>query len=127
MPYPITLDRRAQRVSIEDAPVSVLDPRSPLLAAPNRITPADFAGWVQDRTLYMPKTFDPRYAAPLETHDPGEPANRGALLVTPYGRGTYVYTTLAFFRQLPNGVPGAARLFVNLMSARDAGRGTTLP
>lgn len=117
MPYPITLDRRAQRVSIEEAPVAVVDAASPLLAAPNRITAADFAGWVQDRTLYMPKTFDPRYAAPLETHDPGEPANRGAILAAPYGRGTYVYTTLAFFRQLPNGVPGAARLFVNLMSA----------
>jgi hypothetical protein len=117
MPYPITLDRRAQRVSIEEAPVTVVDRASPLLAAPNRITAADFAGWVQDRTLYMPKTFDPRYAAPLETHDPGEPANRGAILAAPYGRGTYVYTTLAFFRQLPNGVPGAARLFVNLLSA----------
>jgi hypothetical protein len=117
MPFPITLDRRPQRVTIEEAAVSIVDPASPLLAVPNRITPRDFDGWVQDRTLYMPQRFDPRYGAPLETHDPGEPENRGALLVAPYGRGTYVYTTLAFFRQLPNGVPGAARLFVNLLSA----------
>jgi LmbE family N-acetylglucosaminyl deacetylase len=122
MPYPITLARPADRVSVEEAPVAVLDAASPLLAAPNRITPADFAGWVQDRALYMPRTFDPRYAAPLSTNDPGEPANRGAILATAYGRGTYVYTTLAFFRQLPNGVPGAARLFVNLLAAKDVGR-----
>ncbi len=66
----------------------------------------------------MPRTFDPKYAAMLEVNDPGEPPNKGAILVAPYGKGTYVYTTLAFFRQLPNGVPGAARLFVNLLMAK---------
>ena len=120
MPFPVTYSRPADRVTVESAPVKVLDPSSPLLASPNRITSADFAGWIQDRTLYMPRTFDAHYAAPLETHDPGEPENAGALLVAPVGQGTYVYTTLAFFRQLPNGVPGAARLFVNLLSAKPA-------
>jgi hypothetical protein len=121
MPYPITLGRPAARVTVEESPVTVVDAASPLLAAPNRIGAADFGGWVQDRSLYMPQTFDPRYAAPLAASDPGEPANRGGILAAPYGRGTYVYTTLAFFRQLPAGVPGAARLFVNLLAAKDAG------
>ncbi|MGH7711121.1 MAG: LmbE family protein, partial [Gemmatimonadaceae bacterium] len=93
--------------------------------SPNRIGPADFAGWVQERSLYMPRTFDARYAAPLEMNDPEEAPNRGALLVAPFGRGLYIYTTLSLFRQLPSGVPGAARLFVNLVSAK-APRSTTL-
>jgi hypothetical protein len=116
MPYPISLERRADRVTEEDAPVRVLD-ASRILTYPNRITERDFAGWVQERALYMPRTFDPRYEAPLSMNDPGEPPNRGAILVAPVGRGTYVYTTLALFRQLPAGHPGAARLFVNLLAA----------
>ncbi|MBC7896743.1 MAG: LmbE family protein, partial [Cytophagaceae bacterium] len=118
MPYPITLGRPADRVTVEGSPVTILNPAAQVLNAPNRISSADFAGWMQDRSLYMPRTFDPAYQALLEMHDPSEPENRGALLVAPLGRGTYVYTSLAFFRQLPNGVPGAARLFVNLLSAR---------
>jgi LmbE family N-acetylglucosaminyl deacetylase len=117
MPHPIALERRADRVSEEDAPVRVLDRSSPILDHPNRITDRDFAGWVQERALYMPRTFDARYHAPLSMNDPGEPPNQGAILVAPVGRGTYVYTTLAFFRQLPAGHPGAARLFVNLLAA----------
>ncbi len=118
LPYPITLARPADRVTVEDAPVRIVDPASPVLTTPNRITTADFTGWQQDLTLYMPRTFDPKYAAMLEVNDPGEPPNKGAILVAPYGKGTFVYTTLAFFRQLPNGVPGAARLFVNLLAAK---------
>jgi hypothetical protein len=117
MPYAITIERRADRVTEEDAPVRVLDPTSPILTYPNRITDRDFAGWVQERALYMPRTFDPRYSAPLSMNDPGEPPNQGAILVAPVGRGTYVYTTLSFFRQLPAAHPGAARLFVNLLAA----------
>ena len=124
MPHPITLERRADRVTEEDAPVRVTDPGSRVLTYPNRITDRDFAGWVQERALYMPRSFDPQYRAPLSMNDPGEPPNQGAVLVAPVGRGTYVYTTLAFFRQLPAGHPGAARLFVNLLSA---GRPTTAP
>lgn len=120
MPYPVTINRPHDRVTDEAALVTLLDTASTVLRAPNRITAADFDGWLQDRSLYMPRTFDPRYIPSVELNDPGEPANRGAILVAPYGSGTYVYTTLAFFRQLPAGVPGAARLFVNLLSARAA-------
>jgi len=120
MPFPITLARPADRVTVEGAPVKILDPAASVLASPNAIGPKDFDGWIQDRTLYMPRTFDPSYKAVLETNDPGEAPNQGAILVAPYGKGTYVYTTLAFFRQLPSGVPGAARLMINLLSARAA-------
>ena len=117
MPYPITINRPHDRVTHEDAPVRLVDPNAHVLRTPNQITAADFAGWVQERALYMPRTFDEHYRAVLEMNDPGEQANRGAILVGQLGRGTYVYTTLSFFRQLPAGVPGAARLFVNLLSA----------
>jgi LmbE family N-acetylglucosaminyl deacetylase len=120
-PYGMTFSRPADRVTIEEAPVAVLDSTARVLNAPNDIGPQDFAGWVQERALYMPHTFDERYAAPLEMHDPGEEPNRGALLVTPLGKGTYVYTTLSLFRQLPAGVPGAVRLFVNLLAAGQGG------
>jgi hypothetical protein len=118
MPYPITVAQPTQRVTHPEVPVAVVDSTTSVLVAPNRITGADFAGWVQERARYLPRTFDPAYHAPLSMADPGEEPNRGALLVAPYGRGTYVYTTLSFFRQLPNGNPGAARLFVNLLAAK---------
>jgi hypothetical protein len=118
MPYPITINRPHDRVTVENVPVTIIDSSAAVLRAPNRITTRDFDGWIQDRSLYMPRTFDPSYTPVLEMNDPGEQPNRGALLVAPLGRGTYVYTTLAFFRQLPNGVPGAARLFLNLLAAR---------
>jgi hypothetical protein len=118
MPYPITINRPHDRVTDENAPVTIIDSTAAVLRAPNRITAADFAGWIQDRSLYMPRTFDPQYVPVIEINDPGEAPSRGALLIAPLGQGTYVYTTLAFFRQLPNGVPGAARLFVNLLAAR---------
>jgi LmbE family N-acetylglucosaminyl deacetylase len=117
MPYPITINRPHDRVTDENAPVTIIDSTAAVLRAPNRITAADFAGWIQDRSLYMPRTFDPQYVPVIEINDPGEAPSRGALLIAPLGQGTYVYTTLAFFRQLPNGVPGAARLFVNLLAA----------
>ena len=117
MPFPITLSRPADRVTDENSPVTTIDAGSKLLTWPNAIGAADYAGWVQDRSLYMPHTHDPSYAAPISTSDPGEPPNDGGILVAKYGQGTYVYTTLAFFRQLPAGVPGAARLFVNVLSA----------
>jgi LmbE family N-acetylglucosaminyl deacetylase len=122
-PYPLTINRPHDRVTNEDAPVTLIDSTSSVLRSPNAITQADFEGWIQDRSLYMPRTFDPAYVPSLAMSDPGEPPNRGGILVAPYGQGTYVYTSLAFFRQLPNGVPGAARLFLNLLSAR-AGRTT---
>ena len=118
MPYPITINRPHDRVTNENAPVTILDTTATVLRAPNRITQRDFEGWIQDRSLYMPRTFDSTYVPVLAMNDPNEQPNRGALLIAPLGQGTYVYTTLAFFRQLPNGVPGAARLFVNLLAAK---------
>ena len=118
MPYPITLTRPADRVTDEGSPIRILDPKARVLSYPNAIAETDFAGWIQDRSLYMPRTHAPEYASVIATNDPGESPNDGGILVAKYGSGTYVYTTLAFFRQLPNGVPGAARLFVNLLAAK---------
>jgi LmbE family N-acetylglucosaminyl deacetylase len=115
MPYPITLQQRAERVTDENAPVTFTDPQSPLLNAPNKITQDDFKGWVQERATYMPSTFDSHYRSMLSMNDPGEPPNRAAILAAPYGRGTYIYVPLALFRQLPAGVPGGARIFANLL------------
>jgi hypothetical protein len=117
LPYPVTLARTAARVTDEMALVRVLDPGARLLASPNRIGQPDFEHWVQERGLYMPSSFDPHYRAFFEMHDPGEPPNEGAVLVAPLGKGAYVYTTLSLFRQLPAGVPGAARIFLNLLAA----------
>ena len=114
-PYPMKLSR--DRVTVEEAPVRVLDAGDPLLAGPNRIGPRDFEGWVQERGLYYPGSWDERYRAPLAMADPGEKETKGALVAARYGKGTFVYTGLAFFRQLPAGVPGAYRLFANLVSA----------
>lgn len=124
MPYPVTLVRPADRVTEENAAVRITDPSSPLLNGPNRIGPADWDGWVQERSLYMPRTHDARYRTMLSMNDAGEQPNDGAILVAPLGTGTYVYTTLALFRQLPAGVPGGARLFVNLLSADQRSAGT---
>jgi LmbE family N-acetylglucosaminyl deacetylase len=115
MPYPMTLAPRAERVTDETAPVTFSDPQSPLLNSPNRITQADFNGWVQERASYMPSTFDSHYRSMLAMNDPGEQPNRAAILAAPYGRGTYIYVPLALFRQLPAGVPGGARIFANLL------------
>jgi LmbE family N-acetylglucosaminyl deacetylase len=120
MPYPIVLSSPAARVTNEDSPVTVLAPGDPLLSVPNRITDADWRGWVQDRALYMPTTSDSHYQSVIATNDPGEPPNPAGILRAAVGQGTYIYTTLAFFRQLPAGVPGAARIFVNLLGASAA-------
>jgi hypothetical protein len=115
MPYPITLQQRAERVTDENAPVTFTDLQSPLLNSPNKIRQDDFKGWVQERATYMPSTFDSHYRSMLSMNDPGEPPNRAAILAAPYGRGTYIYVPLALFRQLPAGVPGGARIFANLL------------
>ena len=96
----------------------MLDPASTILNNPNAITQQDFAGWVQERSLYMPYTFDPHYHPILAMNDTGEQPNNAAILTTQYGRGTYVYVTLALFRQLPAGVSGGARIFANLLAGK---------
>ena len=112
-PFPFTIGRG--RVTDETAAVEVST--DPVLAAPNRIGPDDWAGWVQERGLYFAESWDPRYATPLAMHDPGEAPLKGSVLVARSGKGAFVYTGLSFFRQLPAGVPGAFRLFANLVDA----------
>jgi LmbE family N-acetylglucosaminyl deacetylase len=114
-PYPATLARG--RVSVEDAPVEILVPQNRILHFPNEISQRDFDGWVQERGLYFMDRWDDKYTPLLASHDPGESSLKGGLLVATYGKGTYIYTGYAFFRQLPAGVPGAVRLYVNLLSA----------
>ncbi len=94
-----------------------LKPDDPLLNRPNKITPDDFKNWVQERGLYFWSDFDSQYTPLLAMNDPGENDLNGALVYTRFGKGTYIYTGLAFFRELPDGVPGAYRLFVNLLCA----------
>jgi len=113
-PYPFSVVNR--RVTDEDAKVTVLDPQNPVLNYPNKITQDDFNGWVQERGLYFVGDIDPNYKAPLQMNDPGEAPNNGALITGNYGEGRFIYTSLAFFRQLPAGVSGAYRLFINLLS-----------
>ncbi len=109
--------RPLPRITDENSPVKFLKPNDPLLNAPNKITQDDFKGWVQERGLYFWTQFDPKYTPLLAMNDPGEPDLNGGLVYAHFGKGTYIYTGLAFFRQLPEGVPGAYRLFINLLSA----------
>jgi LmbE family N-acetylglucosaminyl deacetylase len=115
-PFPIKIGRA--RVSVEEAPVRFVNPDSPLLVRPNRITGRDFEGWIQERGLYFASEWDTRYQPVVETQDPGEKPLEGGLLYAPYGKGMYIFTTFSWFRQLPAGVPGAYRIFANLLSAR---------
>jgi LmbE family N-acetylglucosaminyl deacetylase len=119
-PYPFGYRQPHDRVTSPDASVTVLEPDHPGLSVPNRITPEDFNGWVQDRGLYFFGERDKRYVPLLESADPGQEPLRGGLLVASYGRGTYVYAAYSFFRQIPEGVPGAVRLFANLLGLAEA-------
>lgn len=121
-PFALTLSRPHDRIVDENSPVRILDATARALTVPNRISDRDFAGWVQERALYMPNTWAEQYKPLLEMSDPGEAPKQGALLVAPFGTGLYTYTGIAFFREVPAGVPGALRLFINLLSqgARDA-------
>jgi hypothetical protein len=114
-PYPLTIGR--DRVTVESAPVTFPVPDHPLLTFPNKITSRDFEGWVQERGLYFASSWDEKYEAILSAHDPGEPDRKGGLLYARYGKGVFIYTAYAWFRQLPAGVPGAFRIFANLVSA----------
>ena len=104
------------RVTDEHAPVTILKPDHPAFTTPNRIEASDWTGWVQERSVNDWTTFDPRYTALLESHDPGSPPQQGGEEIAQVGRGVYVYTAYAWFRQLPAGVPGAYRLFANLLA-----------
>ena len=113
-PYPLTLSN--DRVTVEGAPVTFLKPQHPLLNVPNKITEKDFQGWVQEQGLYYPSQWDARYQTIISSHDPGESPKESAILVADYGKGHYIYTGLALFRELPAGVPGAYRLLTNMVS-----------
>ena len=113
-PFPFKVGRK--RVTDETVPVRFLRPDHPVFHWPNELSARDFDGWVQERSLYHAEGWDARYTPLLGMADPGEPEDRGALIVAEYGQGRYVYTGLAFFRQLPDGVPGATRFFANLLA-----------
>ncbi len=114
-PYPLKLSR--DRVTVEEAEVRILKPDHAILNSPNKITGADFEGWVQERGLYFPNEWDEHFEALLSSNDPGEPPRDGGLLVANYGEGHFIYTGYSWFRELPAGVPGAFRIFANLISA----------
>jgi LmbE family N-acetylglucosaminyl deacetylase len=117
-PATLTVANPHDRVTDETAPVRALQPDHPALTRPNRLGPADWDGWLQERGLYFAHSWDPSYTPVIELADPGEAPLRGGLLVNALGKGTYIYTGLSFFRQLPAGVPGAFRLFLNLLDLR---------
>lgn len=114
-PYPYTLTNDAEKVVDENSPV-VLDAASPVLNWPNKISAEDFKGWIEERGHDFMKSWDAHYETPIETHDPDQQPQKGGLLVARYGKGVYVYTAFAFYRELTGGVPGAFRLFANLVS-----------
>ncbi|MDQ3049680.1 MAG: PIG-L family deacetylase, partial [Bacteroidota bacterium] len=114
-PYPFKITR--ERVTVENAPVEFEDPSHFLLNSPNKITQADFEGWIQERGLYFAGELAPEYKSVLKMNDPGEKANSGSIIIAQKGKGYFIYTGIAFFRQLPAGVPGAYRLMTNLLNA----------
>ena len=122
-PYPLTMptvnQNNNERVTHEEAPVKILDPSNSILSVPNKINESDFDGWIDERGTFFLRTWDPRYVPLLETHDPGEAPREGGLVVGKYGKGTYVYTGLSLFRELPAGVKGAYRVFANLVSVEN--------
>lgn len=113
-PYPLNVSR--ERVTDENAEMRILAPAHPVIKGPNPITSKDFDGWVQERGLYFPDKWDEQFTAILSSNDQGEEPLDGSLLIAPYGKGWYTYTALSWFRELPAGVPGAYRLFVNILS-----------
>jgi LmbE family N-acetylglucosaminyl deacetylase len=117
-PFTLDIARPHDRITDETAAVTLLDPAHPVFHTPNEIGPEDWNGWVQERGLYFAHTWDPSYVPLLSMADPGGPPLKGGLLIAPLGKGHYVYTGLAFFRQLPAGVPGAYRLFANLLALK---------
>jgi LmbE family N-acetylglucosaminyl deacetylase len=119
-PFPLTVGRGSPRVTDETAPVRLVDPDAPLFTTPNRIGDGDFEGWVQERGLYFGSQWDDAWVPMLELNDVGEDPQRGSLLVASVGEGIFMYTGLSFFRQWADGVPGAYRLFANLISADPA-------
>ncbi|TFH01615.1 MAG: hypothetical protein E4H13_04390 [Calditrichales bacterium] len=120
-PIPFSTAGR-DRISEEEAKITILEPDHPLMNYPNKITENDFSDWVQERGLYFADSWDPGFTPILSGNDTGEPAKSGGLLYAEYGNGIFIFTGYAWFRQLPAGVPGAYRIFVNLISAKAQGK-----
>lgn len=118
-PFPFSLSH--DRITVEEAPITFVNPALPVLNYPNKITQDDFNGWVQERGLYFADKWDPRYKVVLSGNDPGESPLEGGMLYADYGKGVYIYTGYSWFRQIPAGVPGAFRFFVNMISAKQNG------
>ena len=116
-PYPYKMGEEPEEVTDEASKVTILKPDNPVFNWPNKITAKDFDGWVQERGLYFMSQWDEHFKPLLACNDPGEPSQKGGLLLAHYGKGIYIYSAYGFSRQLPAGVPGAIRLFVNLVSA----------
>ncbi len=121
-PFPYKMGRRPEEVSEEDAVVTILEPQHPVFVKPNRITPGDFDGWYEQRGSKFWTTWDDRYTPLLECHDAGQAPQEGGMLIARSGKGLYVYSAYAWYRQLPNGVPGAYRLFANMLSLPQTAR-----
>jgi LmbE family N-acetylglucosaminyl deacetylase len=115
-PYAVKMKQTPERVTDERAAVELLDPTHPIFNYPNRITESDFEGWVQERGTYFLSEWDSNFKPLIASHDPGEAPLKGGQLIAQYGKGQYIYTGIAWFRQLPEGVPGAYRLIANLVS-----------
>ena len=117
-PLPLSINNRMpERVVDEQSPVKLIDPSNPLMSQPNKITTADFEGWVEERGHSFLDSWDKAYTPLTETADEGQDPQRGGLVVAHSGKGTYIYVAYALYRQLPELVPGAYRLFANLLSA----------
>ena len=115
-PYPYKMGGDPEEVTDEESKVTILDPANPMFTWPNKITEADFEGWIEERGSKFMTSWDPSYQVLLETHDPAQPPQKGGLLYAKYGKGIYVYNAYAFYRELPEGVPGAFRLMANMLS-----------
>jgi LmbE family N-acetylglucosaminyl deacetylase len=115
-PYPYTMTNDPEEVTDETSKVEILDPSNPVFNWPNKITESDFKGWMEERGSKFMKSWNPHYEALLETHDPGQAPQKGGLLYARYGKGIYIYNAYAFYRELPAGVPGAYRIFANMVS-----------
>jgi LmbE family N-acetylglucosaminyl deacetylase len=115
-PYPYVMGSNPEEVTDENSKVNILEPSNPIFNWPNKISEADFGGWVEERGSKWMKSWAPQYQALLETHDEDQPPQKGGLLYAKYGKGIYIYNAYAFYRELPEGVPGAYRLFANMLS-----------
>lgn len=115
-PYPYHMGQDPEEVTDEESRVTILKPENPLFSWPNKITQADFRGWIEERGSKFMTSWDAHYEPLLETHDPSQPSQKGGLLYAKYGKGVYIYNAYAFYRELPEGVPGAYRIMANLLS-----------